>query len=130
MGWVVSTTPQPLYLREKPGTNVQAGWAPGPVWTCAKNFAPTGIRSPDRPARSQSLYRLSYPVHKYIYIYIYIERERERQTDRHRIDFFCCVANDNSRTSLLIFEVFLVLLWQSYLSLVQTKCQTVFKRAS
>jgi hypothetical protein len=24
---------------------------------------PTGIRSPDRPARSQSLYRLSYPVH-------------------------------------------------------------------
>jgi hypothetical protein len=25
-------------------------WAPGPVWTCAKNLAPTGIRSPDRPA--------------------------------------------------------------------------------
>ena len=25
---------------------------------------PTGIRSPDRPARSQSLYRLSYPAHK------------------------------------------------------------------
>jgi hypothetical protein len=39
----------------------EAGWAPGPVWTCAKNLAPTGIRSPDRPARSQSLYRLSYP---------------------------------------------------------------------
>jgi hypothetical protein len=33
----------------------EAGWAPGPVWTCAKNLAPTGIRSPDRPARSQSL---------------------------------------------------------------------------
>ena len=27
----------------------------------AKNLAPTGIRSPDRPARSESLYRLSYP---------------------------------------------------------------------
>jgi hypothetical protein len=26
----------------------EAGWAPGPVWTCAKNLAPTGIRSPDR----------------------------------------------------------------------------------
>jgi hypothetical protein len=38
----------------------EAGWAPGPVGTCAKNLAPTGIRSPDRPARSQSLYRLSY----------------------------------------------------------------------
>jgi hypothetical protein len=27
------------------------------VWTCAKNLAPTGIRSPDRPACNQSLYR-------------------------------------------------------------------------
>ena len=41
----------------------EAGWPPGPVWTDAENFAPTGIRSPDRPARSQSLYRLSYPAH-------------------------------------------------------------------
>ena len=39
------------------------GWAPGPVWTGAENLASTGIRSPDRPARSQSLYRLSYPAH-------------------------------------------------------------------
>ena len=39
----------------------EAGWAPGPVWTGAKNLAPTGIRSPDRSARSESLYRLSYP---------------------------------------------------------------------
>ena len=29
----------------------------------AENLAPTEIRSPDRPARSKSLYRLSYPVH-------------------------------------------------------------------
>jgi hypothetical protein len=36
---------------------------PGPVWTGAKDFSPTGIRSPNRPARSQSLYRLSYPAH-------------------------------------------------------------------
>jgi hypothetical protein len=28
-----------------------------------ENLASTGIRSPDRPARSQSLYRLSYPAH-------------------------------------------------------------------
>ena len=38
----------------------EAGWAPGPVWTCAENLTPTGIRSPNRPARSESLYRLSY----------------------------------------------------------------------
>ena len=32
-------------------------WAPGPVCTGAENLAPTWIRSPDRPAGSQSLYR-------------------------------------------------------------------------
>jgi hypothetical protein len=35
--------------------------APGPIWTGAENLAPTGIRSPDRPTLSESLYRLSYP---------------------------------------------------------------------
>ena len=35
----------------------KAGWAPGPVWTRAENFVTTGIRFPDRPARSNSLYR-------------------------------------------------------------------------
>ena len=34
--------------------------ATGPVWTGAENLATTGIRSPDRSARRQSLYRLSY----------------------------------------------------------------------
>jgi hypothetical protein len=51
----------------------EARWAPGPVWTCAKYLTPTGIRSLDRPARSQSLYRLSYPAHqcsKYFPLYV------------------------------------------------------------
>ena len=38
----------------------EAGWGPGPVWTGAENLAPTGIRSPEHAAHSQSLYRLSY----------------------------------------------------------------------
>jgi len=65
-GWGVSVTPRPLFTsRKDPVPTVQeAGWAPGPVWTGAENLAPTGIRSPDRPARSQSLCRLSYPAHK------------------------------------------------------------------
>ena len=41
---------------------LKAGWAPGSVWTGAENIVPTGIRSPDRPARNESPYRLSYPV--------------------------------------------------------------------
>jgi hypothetical protein len=39
----------------------EAGWAPGLVWIGAENLAPTGIRSPDLPARSESLYRIRYP---------------------------------------------------------------------
>jgi len=41
----------------------EAGWALGPVWTAVENLAPTGIGSPDHPARSQSLYRLRHPAH-------------------------------------------------------------------
>ena len=41
----------------------EAGWASGLVWTDAENLAPTGIRSPDHPARRQSLYRLRYPAY-------------------------------------------------------------------
>jgi hypothetical protein len=39
----------------------EAGQAPGPVWMGAENLAPSGIRSSDRPARSESLCRLRYP---------------------------------------------------------------------
>jgi len=39
------------------------GGPPGPIWTAAENLAPTGIRFPDRPARSQLLHWLSYPAH-------------------------------------------------------------------
>jgi len=64
-GWGVSVTPRPLFTPGKEPVPIvqEAGWAPGPVWTGAEISPPTGIRSPDRPARSQSLYRLSYPAH-------------------------------------------------------------------
>ena len=59
-GW---STPRPG--RFTPGKDPvpivqEAGWAPGPAWQGAENLAPTGVQSPDRPARSESLYRLSY----------------------------------------------------------------------
>jgi hypothetical protein len=38
----------------------EAEWASGPVWTGAENLTRTGTRSPDRLARSEPLYRLSY----------------------------------------------------------------------
>ena len=58
--------PAALYPRERPGTHCIGGWV-GPrdgLDRCRKSRPPpTGIRSPDRPARSQSLYRLHYPAH-------------------------------------------------------------------
>ena len=65
-GCVVNNTSWTLYPRERdPGPIVQeAGWAPGQVGTCVENLAPPptdGIRSPDRPVRSKSLYQLHHP---------------------------------------------------------------------
>ena len=44
----------------------ESGWVPGPLQTGAKNLAHSRIRSPDRPARSESPYRLSYLVPLFI----------------------------------------------------------------
>ena len=41
----------------------EAGWTPGAVWTGGKS-RPHRDSIPDLPARSQSLYRLSYRAHK------------------------------------------------------------------
>ena len=64
-GWVVSSTPRPHFTPGKEPVPIlqEAGWAPGPVWKGGKS-RPHRDSIPDRPARSQSLYRLSYPAHK------------------------------------------------------------------
>ena len=49
--------PAALPPGQRTGTYLQeAGWAPLPVWTGAESLIPTGIPSPDRPVRSESLY--------------------------------------------------------------------------
>ena len=61
---MVNATPRPFYPCERDAISIlrEAGWTPGPGWVGAeKNFASTGLRSPDRPACSQSLPRLRYP---------------------------------------------------------------------
>ena len=71
---MVSSTPRPHFIPGKDPVPILqgAGWASGPVWTSGKS-SPHRDSIPDRPARSQSLYRLSYPAHIHIYsIYIYI----------------------------------------------------------
>ena len=62
-GWVVST-PRPHFTPGKHSVPILqgAGWAPGLVWTGGKS-CPHWDSIQDHPARSQSLYRLSYPAH-------------------------------------------------------------------
>jgi len=57
--------PRPLFTPGKDPVPIvrEAEWAPGPVWTGAENLAVAGIPSLDRPAHSQSVYRLHYPAH-------------------------------------------------------------------
>ena len=63
-GWVVSSTPRPHFTPGKDPVPIlqEAGWTPGPVWTGGKP-RPHRDSIPDRPARSQSLYRLGHPAH-------------------------------------------------------------------
>jgi hypothetical protein len=63
-GWAVSSMPRPHFTPGKDPVPIvqEAGWAPGPVWTVEKS-RPHRDSIPDRPACSQSLYRLSYWAH-------------------------------------------------------------------
>ena len=62
----------------------EAGWAPRPVWTGGKS-RPNRDSIPDRPARSQSLYQLSYRAHKKT-INFSTSREGTEVDDSHRSD--------------------------------------------
>jgi hypothetical protein len=54
--------PRPLYPGKDPVPIVyEVGWAPGRVCTGSENMTPTGIRSPDHLAPSESQYQLHYP---------------------------------------------------------------------
>jgi len=74
--WVVSSTARPHFTPGKDPVPIlqDAGWAPGTIWAGGKS-RPNRDSIPDRPARRQSLYWLSYPAHTHththIYIYIY-----------------------------------------------------------
>ena len=63
-GWVVSSTPRPHFTPGKDPVPIlqEAGWALGLAWTGGKS-RPHRDSILDRPARSQSLYWLSYLAH-------------------------------------------------------------------
>jgi len=64
LGRVVNATTRLLYPLERPGTHCIGGWVGlrAGLVGCGKVSSPTRIRSPDRPARCELLYRLRFPV--------------------------------------------------------------------
>jgi len=74
-GWVISSTPRPHFTPGKDPVSIlqEDDWAPGSLWTGGKS-RPHRDSIPDRPARSQSLYRLSY-----IRVSNKIKKKRQRQ---------------------------------------------------
>jgi hypothetical protein len=73
----------------------EAGWAPRPVWTSAENLTPTGIQFPDRPARSQSLYRLHYLAHPcFIHISVHLLVLVWGEESLHCYKFFNSIHSD------------------------------------
>ena len=63
-GWVVNSTSRPHFTPGKDPVPIvqKAGWDRGAVWMDGKSRLHRDS-IPDRPARSQSLYQLSYPAH-------------------------------------------------------------------
>ena len=89
-GWGVSVTPRPLFTPRKDLVSIvqEVGWAPVSVCTGAENLASSGIRFPNRPARNQSLYRLSYPAHFMICTHQIFEGWNQEESNAARVEFF------------------------------------------
>jgi len=62
MVWMTIATSRLIYPRENYPISIvyEAEWEPGPVSTDVEYLVSFAIRSQDSPARSESLYRLSY----------------------------------------------------------------------
>jgi len=61
MEWVANVMPRSLYAQERTFTHCIISWVcPRLGLDACGKLVLTGIRSPNRPARSESLYRLSY----------------------------------------------------------------------
>ena len=104
---MVSSTPRPHFTPGKDTVPIlqETGWAPGPVWTGGKS-RPHRDSISDRPACSQSLYRLSYSAHIYTYIYIYVYKRASFAT----LGTYDAVEEENvsptweSNPDILIFQ--------------------------
>jgi len=88
---VVSSTPRPHFTPGKDTVPIvqEAGWAPGPVLTGGKS-RPHRDSIPDRPARSQSPYRLSYRAHNTVLVGTRIQKTKYSKELRNKREIKQC----------------------------------------
>jgi hypothetical protein len=93
---MVSSTTQPHFTPGKDPVPIlqEAGWAPGPVWMGGKSH-PHRDSILDCPARSQSLYRLSYLANITNIFFFFFHQGPGHMLQMHRslIDLLCHPSN-------------------------------------
>jgi hypothetical protein len=115
MGCVVNATLRPLYPRETPGTHCIGGWMGlrAGLDVCRKS-RPTGIRSPDRPARSESLYRLRYSCpHVVFMLFHLVYADTVAEFLLSQFSKANPLTNCGPVTQICVFCVFTLKLWKT-----------------
>jgi len=89
-GWVVSSTLRTHFTHGKESVPIlqEAGWVPGPIWTGGIS-RPHRDSIPDRPSRSQSLYRLSYRAHYFEVVVQTISEVLRLKESRNLVSVLC-----------------------------------------
>ena len=127
---MVSIMPRPLFTPGKDAVPIvqEARWTPGPVWT-GGNSRPHRDSIPDRPARSQSLYRLSYRAH--IYASSLLLFRIFSQFIISYIAFGCYLRHRDYSyfLSYYLTIIYILLAGTSLLSKVERLCMSVSSRA-
>jgi hypothetical protein len=105
-----ASRPGRLYPRERPGTHCTGGWVgPGAgLDRCGKSRL-TGIRFPDPPARSESLYRLRYPGSHFVSRNGKIVDKKLQQLNKHyntkctHYSWGCVMSFGDERTTSSVY---------------------------
>jgi hypothetical protein len=98
--------PAAIYPRKRPGTHFTGGWVGtgAGMDRCGKS-RPTGIRSPDRPARSQSLYVSKIKVHMLVFNTFYASQYILCDRKKHELTYVGSTCKLGQRCTNTGYEV-------------------------
>ena len=106
--WGVSSTLRPLFNPRKDPVSIvqESGWAAGPV-SMGGNSRPHRDSIPDRPARSQSLYLLSYPAHTHTHTHTHLHTHARAHTHTRARKHTHARARTHTHTHIYIYNLYI-----------------------